>query len=144
MAQTAVADIPQTVNQYTGDVVVETRKPDQDLPRLLGAARRRSRSAPSNLQVKKGEIFRSARARTARGKTTTIKLLLGLLVSDRWRGNRSSGCRPSMSRKNERIGYLPEESYLYRFLNAEETLDFYGRLFELFQAKFGKRASGRS
>src|SRR5262249_28173485 len=32
-------------------------------------------------------------------------------------------------RKNERIGYLPEESYLYKFLNAEETLDFYGRLF---------------
>src|SRR5690606_25857232 len=33
--------------------------------------------------------------------------------------------------KNERIGYLPEESYLYRFLNAEETLDFYGRLFDI-------------
>ena len=33
--------------------------------------------------------------------------------------------------KNERIGYLPEESYLYKFLNAEETLDFYGRLFNM-------------
>jgi ABC-2 type transport system ATP-binding protein len=33
--------------------------------------------------------------------------------------------------KNQRIGYLPEESYLYRFLNAEETLDFYGRLFNI-------------
>ena len=33
--------------------------------------------------------------------------------------------------KNERIGYLPEESYLYRFLNAGETLDFYGRLFNM-------------
>ncbi|MCA9108181.1 MAG: ABC transporter ATP-binding protein, partial [Planctomycetales bacterium] len=33
--------------------------------------------------------------------------------------------------KNERIGYLPEESYLYRFLTAEETLDFYGRLFDM-------------
>jgi ABC-2 type transport system ATP-binding protein len=33
--------------------------------------------------------------------------------------------------KNEWIGYLPEESYLYRFLTAEETLDFYGRLFKL-------------
>lgn len=30
-----------------------------------------------------------------------------------------------------RIGFLPEESYLYRFLNAEETLDFYGRLFKI-------------
>ena len=33
--------------------------------------------------------------------------------------------------KNQRLGYLPEESYLYRFLNAEETLDFYGRLFDI-------------
>ncbi len=33
--------------------------------------------------------------------------------------------------KNQRIGYLPEESYLYKFLNAEETLDFYGRLFNM-------------
>src|SRR6185436_19584311 len=33
--------------------------------------------------------------------------------------------------KNERLGYLPEESYLYRFLNAEDTLDFYGRLFDM-------------
>jgi ABC-2 type transport system ATP-binding protein len=33
--------------------------------------------------------------------------------------------------KNDRIGYLPEESYLYKFLDAEETLDFYGRLFDM-------------
>jgi ABC-2 type transport system ATP-binding protein len=37
----------------------------------------------------------------------------------------------SETSKNERIGYLPEESYLYKFLTAEETLDFYGRLFDL-------------
>ncbi|MCD6174787.1 MAG: ABC transporter ATP-binding protein, partial [Planctomycetes bacterium] len=30
-----------------------------------------------------------------------------------------------------RIGYLPEESYLYRYLTARETLDFYGRIFGL-------------
>jgi ABC-2 type transport system ATP-binding protein len=35
------------------------------------------------------------------------------------------------TRKNERIGYLPEESYLYKFLTTDETLDFYGRLFDL-------------
>ena len=32
---------------------------------------------------------------------------------------------------NEQIGFLPEESYLYRFLNGEETLHFYGRLFRI-------------
>ena len=33
--------------------------------------------------------------------------------------------------KNERIGYLPEETYMYRFLDARETLDYYGKLFGL-------------
>ena len=37
----------------------------------------------------------------------------------------------SETSKNERIGYLPEESYLYKFLTADETLDFYGRLFDM-------------
>ena len=40
-------------------------------------------------------------------------------------------CEATEVTKNERIGYLPEESYLYKFLNAEETLDFYGRLFNM-------------
>jgi ABC-2 type transport system ATP-binding protein len=42
--------------------------------------------------------------------------------------------------KNERIGYLPEESYLYRFLNAYETLDFYGRLFNMTAAQRKERS----
>jgi ABC-2 type transport system ATP-binding protein len=42
--------------------------------------------------------------------------------------------------KNERIGYLPEESYLYKFLDAEETLDFYGRLFDMPPAERKRRA----
>src|SRR5262249_7644402 len=68
------------------------------------------------------------------GKTTTIKLLLGLLFpSD---GEAFVFEQPAADvGKNERVGYLPEESYLYRFLNAEETLDFYGRLFHLDPSK---------
>ena len=50
------------------------------------------------------------------------------------------GKRASDVAKNERIGYLPEESYLYRFLNADETLDFYGRLFNMSAAERNKRA----
>ena len=45
-----------------------------------------------------------------------------------------AGLRPRRHRRRPRTsgsGYLPEESYLYRFLNAEETLDFYGRLFDM-------------
>jgi ABC-2 type transport system ATP-binding protein len=59
-----------------------------------------------------------------------MKLLLGLLFPTK--GEISIlGKSASDVSKNERIGYLPEESYLYRFLNAEETLDFYGRLFDI-------------
>src|SRR5438105_9235440 len=82
-----------------------------------------------NMTVHRGEIF-GLLGPNGSGKTTTIKLLLGLLFptdGDALVFNMPSG----EVRKNERIGYLPEESYLYRFLNAEETLDFYGRLFKL-------------
>jgi len=43
--------------------------------------------------------------------------------------------------KNERIGYLPEESYLYKYLTAEETLDFYGRLFDMPAKRRRERAA---
>src|SRR5215208_1813101 len=82
-----------------------------------------------NMEVYRGEIF-GLLGPNGSGKTTTIKLLLGLLFptdGDALVFNMPSG---EVS-KNERIGYLPEESYLYKFLNAEETLDFYGRLFDM-------------
>src|SRR5262249_53545644 len=86
----------------------------------------------------RGEIF-GLLGPNGSGKTTTIKLLLGLLFpSD---GEAYVFGQPGAEvRKNERIGYLPEESYLYRFLNAEETLDFYGRLFNLAPAERRRRA----
>ncbi|MFK7818872.1 MAG: ABC transporter ATP-binding protein [Planctomycetaceae bacterium] len=82
-----------------------------------------------SLDVKKGEVF-GLLGPNGSGKTTTLKLLLGLLFPTS--GEIKILGRPSGDvSKNERIGYLPEESYLYRFLNAEETLDFYGRLFKM-------------
>lgn len=64
------------------------------------------------------------------GKTTTIKMLLGLLYPTRGR-IRVLNRAPTDVAVKSRIGYLPEESYLYRFLNARETLDYYGRLFQI-------------
>lgn len=90
-----------------------------------------------SLDVKKGEIF-GLLGPNGSGKTTTMKLLLGLLFPTS--GNISIFGEPADSvDKNERIGYLPEESYLYRFLNAEETLDFYGRLFKMSSSERRKR-----
>jgi len=82
-----------------------------------------------SIDVRKGEVF-GLLGPNGSGKTTTLKLLLGLLFPTD--GEVSILGRPATDvSKNEKIGYLPEESYLYRFLNAEETLDFYGRLFDM-------------
>ena len=73
------------------------------------------------------------------GKTTTLKLLLGLLFPTEGEITILGKSAADVS-KNERIGYLPEESYLYRFLNAYETLDFYGRLFDMSAAERKERS----
>lgn len=82
-----------------------------------------------DLQIERNEVF-GLLGPNGSGKTTTIKMLLGLL-------NPSSGYslmlggRSSDPKISSHIGFLPEESYLYRYLSARETLDFYGRLFSL-------------
>ena len=82
-----------------------------------------------SLDVYQGEVF-GLLGPNGSGKTTTIKMLLGLLFPTA--GNiRILGKPASDVQKNERIGYLPEESYLYRFLNGQETLNFYGQLFNI-------------
>lgn len=110
------------------ETVVETRKLTKIYRDFWGREKKVALRA-LNMEVYRGEIF-GLLGPNGSGKTTTIKLLLGLLFptdGDALVFNMPSG----EVRKNERIGYLPEESYLYRFLNAEETLDFYGRLFQL-------------
>lgn len=82
-----------------------------------------------DLEIREGEIF-GLLGPNGSGKSTTIKLLLGLLFPTSGRAL-VLGEEATKVDKNERIGYLPEESYLYRFLTAEETLDFYGRLFDM-------------
>ena len=82
-----------------------------------------------SLDVHRGEVF-GLLGPNGSGKTTTLKLLLGLLFPTEGE-IRILGKPATDVEKNQKIGYLPEESYLYRFLNAEETLDFYGRLFGL-------------
>lgn len=81
------------------------------------------------LQIRPNEVF-GLLGPNGSGKTTTIKMLLGLLHPTKGHAFLlgGDGTDPKIS---TRVGFLPEESYLYRFLNARETLDFYGRLFGL-------------
>src|SRR5687768_18196043 len=82
-----------------------------------------------DLTIHRGEVF-GLLGPNGSGKSTTIKLLLGLIFPTR--GTASVLGEPAGSTNiNAKIGFLPEESYLYRFLNGEETLRFYGRLFKM-------------
>ena len=82
-----------------------------------------------DLSVRRGEIF-GLLGPNGSGKSTTIKMLLGLLHPSGG-SIRLLGGRPGDVSVRRRIGYLPEESYLYRYLTPRETLHFYGRLFDL-------------
>lgn len=82
-----------------------------------------------SFEIRRDEIF-GLLGPNGSGKSTTIKMILGLL--HRSKGQLSVfGREPSDVAVKRRIGYLPEESYMYRFLTPVETLDFYGKLFGL-------------
>lgn len=86
-----------------------------------------------SFEIQEGEIF-GLLGPNGSGKTTTIKLLLGLIFPTS--GEIKLMNEPVGSQKtHHRIGYLPEESYLYRFLNADEILHFYGKLFGMTKEK---------
>jgi len=82
-----------------------------------------------NLKVRNNEVF-GLLGPNGSGKTTTLKMLLGLLHPTKGKALCLGGDATD-PQINTHIGFLPEESYLYRYLSAAETLDFYGRLFRL-------------
>ena len=120
------------------EVIVETRNLSKVYRDFWGRQKVRALKA-LDLEIRRGEVF-GLLGPNGSGKTTTIKLLLGLLFPTSGQAL-IFGRDATDVRKNERLGYLPEESYLYRFLNAEETLDFYGRLFDMPAATRKKRAA---
>lgn len=79
--------------------------------------------------IERGRVF-GLLGPNGSGKSTTVRMLLDLLRPTRGRIS-ILGRPPSAVRTKERIGYLPEETPLYPFLNAEETLAFFGKLFDL-------------
>jgi ABC-2 type transport system ATP-binding protein len=82
-----------------------------------------------SFEVRTGEVF-GLLGPNGSGKSTTIKMMLGLLNPTKGFID-IFGQSPRDVKTKERIGYLPEESYLYKYLNSTETLDFFGGLFAL-------------
>ena len=130
MSEPMIADAPSQdkADKSASDVIVETRNLSKIYRDFWGRQKVNALKA-LDLEVKRGEIF-GLLGPNGSGKSTTIKLLLGLLFPTSGQAL-VFGKDASDVAKNERIGYLPEESYLYKFLSATETLDFYGRLFDM-------------
>ena len=132
-------DSSQAKSEQPGDVanvVVSARNLTKVYRDFWGRQKVRALNA-LDLEIREGEVF-GLLGPNGSGKTTTIKLLLGLLFPTSGEVT-VFGQDATEVTKNERIGYLPEESYLYRFLNANETLDFYGRLFDISTAERKRR-----
>ncbi len=90
-----------------------------------------------SLNIYPGEIF-GLLGPNGSGKSTTIKILLGLLHPSSGTVTVLGSKPQNVITKNE-IGYLPEESHLYKHLTARESLDFYGKLFDINKEERRKR-----
>lgn len=91
-----------------------------------------------SLRVEPGEVF-GYLGPNGSGKTTTLKILMGLVFPDA--GSASVLGRPLGDRSfRERVGFLPEHPYLYDYLTPREYLDYAGRLFGLPKRERQERA----
>ena len=90
-----------------------------------------------SFEVRRGEVF-GLLGPNGSGKSTLLKMILGLLYPTS--GHlRVLGRSPRDVKSKARVGYVPEESYLYPYLTSEETLTFYGMLFDLSAAERRER-----
>ena len=119
------------------DAIVETKNLRVEYHSPSAGQGRKVAVQNLNLKVNAGEVFGFLGPNGA-GKTTTMNVLLGFV-------NATSGdaflfgvnVREPIAR--QRIGYLPELTYYYKFLTAEELLRFYARIFGLPRAEADAR-----
>src|SRR5437868_12665154 len=138
MIQTArIPDSAVQTSQSNGEIVVSVRGLTKVFKDFWG--RPKARAVDNvNFEVRRGEVFGLLRPNGS-GKSTTVKMLLGLLYPTKGHIE-VFGKSPRHVKTKAAIGYLPEESYLYRYLNSHETLDFFGNLFQLPGADRDNRA----
>lgn len=128
---------PEIENRRSNEVVVSVRGLTKVFKDFWGRPKARAVD-DVDFDVRRGEVF-GLLGPNGSGKSTTVKLLLGLLYPTKGHIEVFGHSTRHVATKS-RIGYLPEESYLYRYLNSRETLDFFGNLFHLPKGERGKRA----
>ena len=119
------------------DAIVETKNLRVEFRAQSSTQGKKIAVKDLNLKVQPGEVFGFLGPNGA-GKTTTMNVLLGFV-------NATSGAaflfgvdvREPIAR--QRIGYLPELTYYYKFLTAEELLRFYARIFGIPRAEADRR-----
>jgi len=128
----------EIANPKSDDVVVAVRGLTKVFKDFWG--RPKARAVDNvDFEVRRGEVF-GLLGPNGSGKSTTVKLLLGLLHPTKGHIE-VFGHSPRHVATKSRIGYLPEESYLYRFLDSRETIDFFGSLFHLPREERERRAN---
>ena len=124
------------VTDSTDNLIVEARGLTKVFRDFWGRPKARAVNGV-DFTVSRGQVF-GLLGPNGSGKSTTVKMLLGLLYPTRGKLV-VLGESPRHVETKRRIGYLPEESYLYRYLTASETLDFFGALFGIHPEERRKR-----
>src|SRR5437667_12405242 len=119
---------PSTITDVSSENVIAVRGLTKIFRDFWGRPKARAVDDVS-FEVRRGEVF-GLLGPNGSGKSTTVKMLLGLLYPTKGHIE-VFGRSPRHVQTKSSIGYLPEESYLYRYLDSDETLDFFGKLFSL-------------
>ena len=93
-----------------------------------------------SLRVREGEVY-GLLGPNGSGKSTTLKVLLGLVTPNEGRAE-IFGRDSRHYRSRTDVGFLPENPYFYKFLTAEETLRFYGKICGLKSRDLESRIGG--
>jgi ABC-2 type transport system ATP-binding protein len=119
------------------DTILETRDLRVEFKAQGSAQGRKVAVKDLNLKVHAGEVFGFLGPNGA-GKTTTMNVLLGFVNATRGAAF-LFGVNVYEPIARQRIGYLPELTYYYKFLTAEELLRFYARIFRIPRAQADHR-----
>ncbi len=120
----------------SSDAAVLTRGLTKDYTDFWGRPKVRALDG-LDLEIRRGEVF-GLLGPNGSGKTTTMKLVLGLIWPTAGEV-KILGRDPRETEVRANIGFLPEETYLHKFLTGEETLEFHGKLFDIPKLERKKR-----
>jgi ABC-2 type transport system ATP-binding protein len=123
--------------QTTVENVVDIRNLRVEYPGRNGGLGPNTAVRDLSLSVRGGEVFGFLGPNGA-GKTTTMNVLLGFVEATGGEA-RLFGVNVREPIARQRIGYLPELTYYYKFLTAEELLRFYAKLFSIPADETNKR-----